>query len=515
MAKRSPRDRDRTRGVAAWIARVDWMMIFPIAAAIAWFFGEAAMAVALVIVLPLCIALDLNGRPKVRAIGLDKVIDQPVTRGAIQRLLDDILEDCAQRSRTTAVLQIEIDDLHIADGGWGVHADETVMTRLNQRISATMRGQDMVMRIGDQGMVVVLGPTRRADLDVLMALVDRVQAAVAEPISIDGRALRVRCCIGICSEAMAPARSGAAILAAADCALRIARRQGDDAVRAFNSDIQAQVEIDHTLSAQIEDALDSGQIRPWFQPQVDTRTGKLAGFEALARWHHPDLGVLSPGQFLATITSAGRSADLGDVIFKHSIAALIDWDKAGIDVPCVGVNVSLEQLSDPRLAERIIWQVDRYDLAPERIAIEILETVTLRDGDETIVRNINALRDAGFRLDLDDFGTGAASIAHIAQFGVHRIKIDRSFIHEIDRNPKKREVIAAILGLAERLSIDTLAEGVETAEEQLTLAEMGCPHVQGFAIAKPMPFSETIAWATARPKFQTDVLRQMQPQGSA
>ena len=146
---------------------------------------------------------------------------------------------------------------------------------------------------------------------------------------------------------------------------------------------------------------------------------------------------------------------------------------------------------------------------------EILETVTLRDDDETIRRNIRTLREAGFRLDLDDFGTGAASIAHIARFGVHRIKIDRTFIHNVDRDETQREVVAAILGLAERLSIETIAEGVETPEEQATLAEMGCPHVQGFGIARPMPFQQTVPWALSLRARQNGSLRTMQPRGSA
>lgn len=502
--------------LSRWVARVDWMMVFPVAAALAWFLGDDAVAVALVIVLPLCLALSVYKRPRPRAAFFQgQTSSQPLSRSTILALLDDVLDDCSRRGRTTAVLLIEVNDIHVSDGGWGVSSGDTIMARVLQRIAATVRGQDAVVRFGDHGVVVILGPTRRADLDMLMGLVDRIQAAVAEPISIDGRALRVKCCIGICSESMAPERNATALLAAADCALRIAVRQGDDAVRAFNTDIQTQVEIDHALSLQVDEALRTGQIRPWFQPQVDTRTGRLAGFEALARWHHPDLGVLSPAAFLATITSCGRSSELGDVILEQSISALLEWDKNGIDVPCVGVNVSLEQLSDPRLAERLIWQLDRHDLEPKRIAIEILETVTLRDGDETIVRNINALRDAGFRLDLDDFGTGAASIAHIARFGVHRIKIDRSFIHDLDKDLKKREIVAAILGLADQLSIETLAEGVETLAEQQVLADIGCPHVQGFAIAKPMPFAETIVWANARPVRPTELLSRMQPRGSA
>ncbi len=508
---------DRTPHVG-WraLARVDWMMVFPIVAVCAWLLGREAMAVALVVGMPICVALRLHTAPGEHSAGRPAATgDMPTARAGVLRLLDEVLDDCAKRERTTAVLLVEVDDLHIGDGGWDVDAGDRIMDRVMQRVNSAMRGQDSVLRIGDHGMIAVLAPTRRADLDVLMALVDRVQAAVAKPISIGGRALRVRCCIGICSEAMAPARNGAAMLAAAECALRIARRQGEDAVRAFNPDIQTQVEIDQRLALRVEDALENGEIRPWFQPQVDTRTGRIAGFEALARWHHPELGVLLPDQFLGTIVSAGRASELGEIILRGSIASLLAWDEAGLDVPCVGVNVSLEQLTDPRLAERIVWQLDRYDVRPGRIAIEILETVTLRDGDEAIMRNLNALREAGFRLDLDDFGTGAASIAHIVRFGVHRIKIDRSFVHGIAGNPAQREVVAAILGLADSLSIDTLAEGVETAEDQQVLAQMGCPHVQGFAVARAMPMEETIPWAREQPWAAADVLRLMQPRGSA
>lgn len=502
MSDRTPRRGVRLWG---WIARIDWMMVFPVAAVVAWMLGEDAMAVTLAVILPLCLVLHLQSGPRGRRSDRpDHFQDTPMTGAAVRQLLDEVLEDCTRRSRTTALLNIEVDDLQITDGGWGMEACDRVMRRVLRRVKDAMREHDRVIRIGDHGLIAILGPVHRADLDGLMALVDRVQAAVTEPITLDGRTVRMRCCIGICSEKMAPEPGGASLLAAADCALRIARRQGDDAVRTFTADILTQMKIDHTLSRQTDNALASGEIRPWFQPQVDTRTGRLAGFEALARWHHPDLGILSPDQFLPTIACSGRSADLGEIILKGAIAALIAWDKAGLDVPCVGVNVSLDQLADPRLAERIIWQIDRYDVRPDRIAIEILETVTLRNGDETIMRNVDALREAGFRLDLDDFGTGAASIRHIAQFGVHRIKIDRSFIHKIDQSPKQREVVAAILSLAKSLAIDTLAEGVETPEEQRTLAEMGCPHVQGFVIAKPMPFDLTVAWINAQPCARTN-----------
>lgn len=506
----------RLRLFAAF-ARVDWMMLFPVAVAIAWSYGQDAIALVLVVVLPLCLALDLrSGRRRRRDLSFMEIAaDQPVARPMLTRIVDDVLADCTLRDRTTAVLRLQVEDLQILAGGWQGETGNCVMDRVVQRVSTSMRGQDAVLRCGDDGVFAILAPTLTADLDAIMTIVDRIQAAVTEPISVEGRAVRVHCSIGICSERMAPERTGAAMLAAAECALQIARRQGPDAVRTFNTDIRNQVEIDRRLSTQVEDALDAGQIQPWFQPQVDTRSGRLAGFEALARWTHPDLGVLSPGQFLETIASAGRSGDLGELILRAALDALVEWDNAGLDVPCVGINVSLEELADPRMAERIIWQVDGYDLSPDRIAIEILETVTLRDSDEVVTRNIKALRDAGFRLDLDDFGTGAASIAHIARFGVHRIKIDRSFVHGIDRDSTQADIVSAILSLAERLKIDTLAEGVETPEERETLAKMGCPHIQGFGIARPMPFLETVPWALSLRTKTGETLQSMQPRGTA
>ncbi|MCK0169350.1 bifunctional diguanylate cyclase/phosphodiesterase [Jannaschia sp. S6380] len=485
---------------AAWPPRIDWALLFPAMAGLAWVCGQDAVAVTLMMVFPLLLVLDgrLGWRGVRASQAGDTVSVRPLARGPIHDIIDGVLRECSRQDRTTAVLHVVVDDLHVADGAWDTDIGEAVMTRLVPRVAAVLRTPDAVLRQGEDGLVIVLAPTRRADLDVVMAIVDRIQTAVAEPVLVDGCSVRVHACVGICNEGMAPARTGAAMLAAADCALRLARRQGAEAVRVFTPDIQTRVETDHRLSAQVEDALIEGQFRPWFQPQVDARTGRLAGFEALARWHHPTLGVLTPGQFLPAIAAAARCAELGEHILRASLEALVAWDRAGLEVPCVGVNLSLEELADPRLSDRIIWQLDRYDIRPERLAIEILETVTLRGDDEAIMRNVTMLRRAGFRLDLDDFGTGAASIAHIARFGVHRIKIDQSFVTGIDADATQREIVAAILGLAERLGIETLAEGVETVAERAALVALGCPQLQGYGIARPMPLSDTIPWARGR-----------------
>lgn len=498
-------------------ARTDWMMLFPVAAALSWALGGTGMTMVLVVILPICVALQGHGRGSVsqRVLEIDTATGRPMHRIALASFIDDVLEDCARRNRTTAILQVQIADLQIADSEWGSELGEKVMDRISQRIATVMRGQDAIIRSGDTCLTLILHPTKQANLDVVMTIVDRIQAAVGEPISIDGRSVRVRSCIGICSEAMAPIRAGAAFLAAADCALHSALMQGENSVRAFNPDLQSHVETEHKLSLQINDALDAEQICAWFQPQIDAATGQIVGFEALARWEHPELGLLLPARFLPSIHSAGRIGDLGEVMLRSSLQALVAWDGAGLHVPQVGVNISLEELCDPRLAARLIWLVDRYNLTPDRIAIEILETVTLRKNDETIVRNIRLLREAGFRLDLDDFGTGAASIAHIARFGVHRIKLDRSFVQNINLDPGRQRLVNAILRLTESLGIEMLAEGVETPAERAVLTDMGCPQLQGFGIARPMPFKDTLSWASSQRRTGPAALHAMQPKGRA
>jgi EAL domain-containing protein (putative c-di-GMP-specific phosphodiesterase class I) len=254
----------------------------------------------------------------------------------------------------------------------------------------------------------------------------------------------------------------------------------------------------HTvLACEVEAALTNGEIKAWYQPQICTDTGLISGFEALARWHHPEDGILAPAEFLGAVAEAGQMSRLGKVMLYNALSALKSWDRARLNIATVAVNFSTEELRDPLLADWIKWEVDRFDLRPNRLTVEILETVTAQSEDDIILRNIELLSRHGVNLDLDDFGTGQASIANIRRFHVSRIKMDRSFVTKLDEDPTQYAMVSAILSLAEHLGLDTLAEGVETAGEHSTLAQLGCGYVQGFGIARPMPFEDTIAWAHA------------------
>ena len=506
-------------GWATRLAGADAALLFPCAAGVAWLAGYEGAAMALALVLPAILLLGGSDSGRGARVGRLLHLDRPLGRGEAQKLADAILLDCARSGWSTAALMVQVAGPGLRGGDWGQRTSERAMQALARRARIAMREQDAVFRMGDDTVAVILHPTRRADLDVAMMIADRLQAAMAEPVSVEGRAIRVSCRVGICTQIMAPERTGTALLSAADCALRIAARHEEGAVRAFTPEMQAEAETGHALTLQVTRAIDTGEIRPWFQAQIEARTGALSGFEALARWYHPELGVLAPGQFLDAVEAAGRGAALGERMLRAALEALEAWDRAGIEVPHVGINFSMDEMRDPRLAERVVWEVDRHDVASRRISVEILETVTLDGAEEVIIRNVRRLRDAGFRLDLDDFGTGAAAISHIARFGVHRIKIDRSFIAGIEREGEGRRVVAAILSLAGELGIETLAEGVETPAQAAALAEMGCGHLQGYGVAKPMPFDDTVAWVRARERGAPAPgglgLASLQPRGTA
>lgn len=249
------------------------------------------------------------------------------------------------------------------------------------------------------------------------------------------------------------------------------------------------------MTATVGDAVLAGQMVAWFQPQVSCHSGEVTGFEALARWNHPTRGLLAPGAFLPQMTPADHNA-LTLLILSQAMDALKTWDRAGFDVPTVSINVSNCELSDRGFADCLLWEMDRHDVSPRRLAVEVLESVGPVSSSGETRDNLRKLAEAGCQIDLDDFGTGYASLDAIRQFGVNRIKIDRSFVTACDIDEGQQRMILAILALAERLGILALAEGVETREEYAFLAQMGCDEVQGYAIARPMPLADSLEFLT-------------------
>lgn len=385
-------------------------------------------------------------------------------------------------------------DLDIPAPGPGPAAAERALSGAADRLSALLGDGAAVARLAATRLAAFVPSDRDPDVESAVQTAAQVRQALSIPQVIDGAAIRVSVSAGFCLPERAPAPGGAALLLAAETAADDAWQEGPGAIRAYNTDLSIRRRARDQLQREVAAALDNGGIVAHFQPQLSTDTGRVTGFEALARWEHPDRGLIPPAEFLPVIRSAGLSARLSEVMIAQALAALCAWDRAGLPVPQVAVNLSQEELGDPQLAGRLAWDLDRHDLAPGRLCIEVLESVVADSASDVVAQTVADLARLGCGIDLDDFGTGNATLTAIRRFNARRLKIDQSFVRGVDCLPDQQRMIAAILSLADRLGLPTVAEGVETAGEHSILAQLGCTHVQGFAIARPMPLAATFDW---------------------
>ena len=454
-----------------------------------WFGGEGAL---LLIALGVPMLVGVSGLILRRHDQSGAVPDA----GKVISTIDAVLAGKDAAGRTTGCFVVQFDDTPMLLDRHGRVTQSEILGCCIDRLKGAMRFGDVMTRLEDGGLAVVLAPVHRLDLETMVQIAGRIQAVVHQPIDLRGSTVHVTCCIGFCLGYRAPLPTGRSLLDAAQIAADEAKRFGPGAIRAFSTDMAKTRANRDALRSGVEQALAEGQIKAYFQPQLSTDTGAVSGMEALARWHHPQRGCLMPGEFLPAIQGSGLSGRLCATMVTQAMAALVEWDRAGFAVPTIAVNFSAADLIDPQLPDRLKWELDRFDLTADRLTIEVLETVVATAESDLVATNIAAIAAMGCGVDLDDFGTGNASITTIRRFALRRLKIDRSFVTGVDEDWEQQKLVAAILSLAERMGLETLGEGVETPAEHAMLAQLGCAHVQGYAIARPMPGEEVIPWLT-------------------
>ncbi len=462
-----------------------------------WIAGEAGL-VFVAIAIPLLFSLGGLFNQRARPAGpRDPLTGLPYRREVVEAA-DALFADGPTRAGTTAALAVGIDEYRELVDRYGEDTGTMILRACADRVRGAVRDTDIVGRLDGARFAVVLASGTRSDLESLIQLATRVQKKVQEPITFDGTRLYASVSVGFCAPKQSPALQGEALIGAAEQALNDAASNGTGAIRAFTQDMRRRARSRGALSDELARALEENQIKPWFQPQVSAETGEVTGFEALARWEHPQSGLVPPGEFLPAAEHLGLLGRLGEVMLYQSLNALRAWDAGGCAVPKLSLNFTAEELRNPNIVDKIEWELDRFDIAPQRLSVEVLETVIAQTSNDTIIRNLRGFAELGCLIDLDDFGTGHASIANIKRFSVDRIKIDRSFVTRIDADDEQQNIVAAILTLADRMQLDTLAEGVETPAEEAVLRHLGCAHLQGFGIARPMPYENVQQWLESR-----------------
>jgi EAL domain-containing protein (putative c-di-GMP-specific phosphodiesterase class I)/GGDEF domain-containing protein len=421
--------------------------------------------------------------------------------------LDDLLAEIGDKGGATGCFVLQFDDpAHLCDRLGRTRQSELLAASI-ARLRGAMRPGDMLYTLEDGSLAVTLSRTPRLDLEIMVRIAARLHLVVQQPMTLAHGPAQVTCSIGFCQSQQLARPTGRTLLDAAQVAGDEAAQYRPGAIRSYSPELaRARAERD-ALRADFAGAVERGEVRAWFQPQLSTDSGEVTGVEALVRWQHPDRGLLAPGAFLPAIEGSDLMELLGQTMLTQSLAAIAEFDRKGLRVPTVAVNFSPRELRDPHLPDRLRWTLDRFQLAPFRLTVEVLESVVAGDGDEVIASNIGRIAAMGCGVDLDDFGTGNASITAIRRFALNRLKIDRSFVREVDQNRDQQKLVTAILSLAERLGLETLAEGVETPAEHALLAQLGCGHVQGYVIAKPMPVEDLAAWLVTHRETYAQALR--------
>ena len=419
-------------------------------------------------------------------------------RQQIINVLDDTLSRNKNGSYRANVMIVEIDAFQILRQHKSGKEIRHILHIIENRLKGDFLTQDVVRKLDGDQFAIAVNPVRAMSRAELLKLATSVQDTIFRPISFASGTTQISVSIGCARSGEIATTTGEDLLEAAHVAQVAASNQGPSTIRTYSSAMGTRIETRGLMLSEALKAIKSGDIQAFFQPQICLTTNLVSGFEALARWNHQARGLISPAEFLPVLEEAGMMRHLGLAMLRDSLRALRSWDDARLNVPQVSVNMSAVELRDPNLVEIIKFELDAFDLAPARLVIEILETVVARDANDPIIRNLHAISALGCGIDLDDFGTGHASVATLKSFAVKRIKIDRSFVSHVDDDENQQQMVAMILVIANGLAIETLAEGVETAHEIQHLAANGCGHAQGFAIARPLAPTDTIAWLRQR-----------------
>lgn len=405
-------------------------------------------------------------------------------RGLMREQLEAALRGFRRSRKVVAVLLLDVDQFKDVNDTLGHDAGDALLVEAANRLTSHMSDVDMVARLGGDEFIVVL-----SQLDSPGDAMDRARKLIdilGMPFSYKRSSLSCRCSIGI---AVAPehGNDSSTLLKNADIALYRAKAGGRGIAVEYNPRMHQAMERRLQLFTRVRAALSNKEFLPYYQPKISLRTGLIVGFEALMRWRHPRRGILGPSEFGQVFEDADLAVTIGEQLLHATTRDMAAWTDQGCDFGHIAINVSSPEFAREGLSERVLTALDHAHIAPERLTVEVTETVFLGRGSETVRQSLQALNKAGVRIALDDFGTGYASLSHLRQFPVDRIKIDRSFVNDIEHDIDDAAIVRAVINLGRSLGIEIVAEGVETTQQADYLRSNGCDFAQGFLFSKALP----------------------------
>ena len=412
-------------------------------------------------------------------------------------LLQDRLEQSLARSRrdktNLAVCFIDLDNFKPVNDSFGHNVGDALLVAVAQRLRSVPREVDTVARYGGDEFVVVLNEV--GSQRSCQRVAERILDALAKPIIVAGHELRVHASIGV---TICPADGAdvATLLRHADQAMYRAKLLGRNQIQFFDSAAESKFAGCMGRADSFRKALHGDELELFYQPKVALCSGEVVGFEALLRWRHPTRGLLTAGEFLPDLVDSSVAVELDQWVLDSALRQANQWHRDGVKVG-VSVNIGAPSLQHPNFVSNLKHALRSYsDLPPSALLLEVVESATL--GNIAKVRRVfDQCRCIGVRIALDDFGTGYSSLTYFRQLPIDEVKIDRSFVTELNRNDHDLAIVTNVTRLAKAFGRDVVAEGVESRATADALKEIGCEIAQGYGIVRPMAACEVIPWMRA------------------
>ncbi|WP_024326820.1 bifunctional diguanylate cyclase/phosphodiesterase [Thioalkalivibrio sp. AKL19] len=433
---------------------------------------------------------DLTEREKTeqalfRLVNFDALTGLP-NRTGLRTRLRTTLDEAERHGESLAVLLLDIDRFTSLNSTLGHDTGDALLNALAGRLQNLLQPRDALARLAADEFAVIL--TGIKGLPQARERAQTILQHCAEPFALDGGQHVATSSVGV-SLFPQDARGKDDLLRHATSALHEAKNAGGNTLRFYTRELNAQARAQLELEQGLRAALRQNEFELHYQPQTGLIRGDMVGVEALIRWRHPERGMVSPGEFIPLAERTGLIVPIGDWVLRTATRQLAQWDHQGLPPLRLAVNLSARQFADPNLPERILETLQAAGLAPERLEVEITESVLVEDIDAA-AEMLQRLVHLGVSVAIDDFGTGQSSLRYLRRLPLTTLKIDREFTWGIGNDPDDEAITRAIIGLARTLKLRVLAEGVETEQQHSFLREMGCDEVQGFLLGRPMPAAD-------------------------
>jgi diguanylate cyclase (GGDEF)-like protein/PAS domain S-box-containing protein len=405
------------------------------------------------------------------------------------------LKEAQQHQKLLALLFIDLDRFKNINDIMGHQAGDVLLQGVAQRIEKAIRSNDMIARMGGDEFIVVLWPLGQ-ERDAL-EIADRIVENLAHPWEIEDQEFHCPGSVGI---ALYPKNGldATTLLKNADVAMYQAKTAGGNRAAFYNRHMSYQSSQYVTLETELHQAIEHHEFLLYYQPQVDSRSDRIIGAEALVRWNRPGGQLVSPAEFIPFAERSGLIIPIGQQVISEACRQAALWQRTGMILPIISVNLSAQEFQQPDIVERICQILAETTLPPERLELEITESAAMQRAPYTI-RVLGRLRELGLSIFLDDFGTGFSSLRYLKDFPITGIKIDQSFVQAMIAEPKHRAVIKTLVDLSHNLDIALIAEGVETRDQLKGLQDLGCFYIQGYYFSRPLPSDQFTMYMQTHP----------------